>query len=105
VYQVLEFGSGLYSTPLFLNRNYYPNLMLLDSLEHNRQWADKVAAACSKDSRLLLLCVPEPLEKAVGNDLRQYDLILIDNGDTWTTRQQTIRERRRKDCDPRFRVS
>lgn len=87
--RVLEFGSGVHSTPLFLDKKFYPHLTSLLSLEHNSQWALKVRGKIGYDERLDMRVVPEPLEDSV-KDYSQFDMIFIDNSDAWENRVKTI---------------
>jgi len=72
---VVEFGSGLYSTPLFLNKRAFPKVETVISTEPDSSWAKKVDEACDSDERLTLLPKePEFLALAF------VDLIFVDNG-------------------------
>ena len=72
---VVEFGSGLYSTPLFLNMRAFPKVKTVISAEPDPSWAKKVYEACDYDERLTLLPKePEFLSLAF------VDLIFVDNG-------------------------
>jgi hypothetical protein len=84
---VLELGAGMYSTPLFLNRNVFPHLESLVSFEDNPEWVKKVLNVCV-DERLILVSDFPNLEK-------RYDLIFVDNSIHLHVRAATIR----KVCD------
>jgi hypothetical protein len=85
---VLELGSGVYSTPLFLKD--FPDLEKLVSIEHNATWADKVKALCN-DDRLEMIVVPEPIEGYLQTlNLDDFDFIFVDNSDCWENRVKTI---------------
>lgn len=72
---VVEFGSGLYSTPLFLNLKAFPKLDCLISSEPDAKWRDKIYEVTGPDKRLDLLSKdPDLLVFAF------IDLIFIDNG-------------------------
>lgn len=87
---VLELGAGVYSTPVFLDQALYPDVVRVDSVEHDREWAERVLAACP-DPRLALYVVPEPIEDfLVLLPLDEYDLILVDNSDKAERRVATI---------------
>ena len=73
--EVVEFGSGLYSTPLFLNKRAFPKVERVISSEPDSEWRDKVRVACDDDDRLTLMDKePEFLALAF------VDLIFVDNG-------------------------
>ena len=42
--RVLEFGAGMYSTPLFLDRTAYPDLEVLVSVEDDWEWLQRIKA-------------------------------------------------------------
>jgi hypothetical protein len=87
---VLELGSGLYSTPLFLNRDAFPKVTRVVSVEHNQVWADKVSTFCT-DERLTLIVTPEPIEGYLATlTLDEFDLIFVDNSDGQDGRIKTI---------------
>lgn len=48
VRSVIEFGGGLYSTPLFLDRAVFPQLESLITIESDIDWGKKV---CAEDTR------------------------------------------------------
>jgi hypothetical protein len=88
---VLEFGSGLHSTPLFLNRSAFPNLESLHSIESDAAWITKVQEATNGDPRLQLEHVPEPIESAIEElTLEDYDLVLVDSSSERSRRAATI---------------
>lgn len=68
---VLEYGVGVYSTPTFLDKSYYPTLDVLDTIEKYQVWADRMSERL-QDYRWSF--VDKPL------DLWVYDLIFIDSG-------------------------
>ena len=78
--EVQEYGSGIYSTPLFLDRETYPNVTLVTSYETSEKWL----YLAPKDARLIMLtgAIPEPRLTA--------DLIFIDS-DTQDNKIETIR--------------
>lgn len=89
--RVLELGSGLHSTPLFLNREFFPHVIEVRSVEHIQVWADRVAEICQGDTRLNLVVVPEPIEDYLRTiDLEDFDLIFVDNSECWQNRVKTI---------------
>lgn len=84
--RVLEYGAGLYSTPLFLSR---PHVEQLVSVEPDADWRHRIRNA-NDDPRLHMLA---------AGDFKpsDFDLIFIDNGQDGATplggeRAQTIRD-------------
>lgn len=72
---VTEFGSGRYSTSSFLNREYFPDLEKLKTIESNQQWFLDTMKR-NKDSRLeLSYC---PIARMFEFPIPESDLILID---------------------------
>jgi len=87
---ILELGPGLHSTPLFLNREFYPHVTRILSVEHNPDWADIVRSKCP-DERLEIAVHPEPIEPYLETlDLELFDMIFVDNSDTCVRRVETI---------------
>ncbi len=87
---VLELGAGLHSTPMFLNRQFYPHLTRLLTVEHNADWAARVSAA-TPDARKTMVVVSEPIETYLSTfSLDEFDLIFVDNSDHCDFRIKTI---------------
>jgi len=74
VNRVIEFGAGLGSTPLFLNREFYSDLSSLVSFEHEPSWADKVRTT---DMRHTLIVTPADNFAPASKDMRA-DFVFID---------------------------
>jgi hypothetical protein len=90
---VLEIGSGDYSTGLLLNKEIFPDLELLDSYEEDIFWGEKIKSNYAYDKRLDLHCVPYPMSDNIKNlDLKKYDLVFIDDSKNATDRSMTITE-------------
>lgn len=87
--RVLELGSGLHSTPLFLNRHIYTDLDSLVSLEDDPAWTETVRASAGHDSRLDLRTVAH-VSAAIPRDISEFDLIFVDDSRTCTERTATI---------------
>ncbi len=86
---VLELGAGKYSTPLFLNREAYPMLTHLLTVEHDRKWAMSI----EPDARLTLAITSDPVQFLTRLRLSDYDFIFVDNGadGDWQSREAVIR--------------
>lgn len=70
---ITEYGSGLYSTPTFLDKCVFPNLESLQSFEPDSDWSEKVYAEVNADDRCMIYAndqCPRPDD----------DLVFIDNG-------------------------
>ncbi len=78
--KVLEYGSGKYSTPIFLNR---PHVKKLTVVESDFTWRRELVYKY-KDPRMTVLVEgnPRPMN---------YDLIFIDDGSTADQRCRTIK--------------
>ena len=57
--RVTEFGSGDYSTPIFLDREAFPDLEALVSWDSDAEWLARVRERCGGDPRLTLKLAPE----------------------------------------------
>jgi hypothetical protein len=85
---VLELGAGAFSTSLFLDRDYYPDLIELTTIEQDREWV--LAGA---DPRHKVVIEPEPIEPFLEGvlDLDSFDLIFVDNSTFGERRCDTLR--------------
>jgi predicted O-methyltransferase YrrM len=92
VTQVIEFGSGTYSTLTFLNRNYFPDLASMSSYENDPIWADEVNKGIGADPRCTLHTIEGPMYVAAAKvNLDAADLIFIDDSTSADERAQTIK--------------
>lgn len=87
--RVLEFGSGLYSSKLFLNRDLFPQLEELVSYEDTAEWRDAVLEAVGDDDRFDLRLV-DAVNESVPADLERFDLIFVDDSHKLKFRAQTM---------------
>lgn len=71
IFRVLELGSGMNSTPLFLNRNVFPNLIELVSFEDDPEWFNKMVDSTEDDRVNFIKDIPE--------NMKRFDLVLVDN--------------------------
>ena len=86
---VLELGMGRNSTPLFLNRTFYPDLTELVSVESDPTWVEQCR---TDDPRHRIVTVPEPIEPFLGQvNYNFVDLIFLDNSSNPERRIDTIR--------------
>ena len=92
IHRILEFGSGTYSTLTFLNRNAFPHVNLVTSLENDAEWGSKVRGLANGDPRLQLSTVDSSICVAAKElSVDDYDLILIDDSTSAAERTETIR--------------
>ena len=83
VESVLEMGSGKYSTPTFIDRETFPDMILLDVVETDPSYWHSLEA--HDDPRLM---IHRKLPEAW---IVHYDLIFIDDGKSVDERVETIR--------------
>jgi hypothetical protein len=89
--EVVEFGAGVYSTPLFLDRSIYPHLASLRSFETDSAWVRRVEVAAAGDPRLTLTLVQGTMaEAAADTRIDGASLILLDDSVTEADRCRTI---------------
>jgi hypothetical protein len=101
----LELGCGQYSTPTFLDRRAFPNLESLDSVENDPTWTRKVGELLKNDSRCQIGLVDHPMWAAVRKmSPKRYDLVFIDDSQTYEERAQTIKEVAARFSDARLVV-
>jgi predicted O-methyltransferase YrrM len=74
--RVLEYGAGMYSTPLFLNLAVFPSIERLTSCETNRDWVRKIQniELVGGDERLLWW-----YDNSARPDDDENDLVLVDS--------------------------
>ena len=74
---------------MFLNRELFPLLKKLVTVENDPNWA---AVAKVEDSRHTMIVVPEPIETFLDSlDLELFDLIFVDNSTSGDRRCDTIK--------------
>ena len=84
---VLELGAGEFSTRLFLDERYYPDLEELVTVEQDRNWVID-----NGDPRHRIAIVEEPIEPFLALvDLSKVDLIFCDNSTFGDRRCATLR--------------
>jgi hypothetical protein len=94
--RVLELGCGLYSTPLFLDSNYWPSLQHITSIETDGEWLQRVVSLLGHDPRwkpqLVETTVAQWLRSERNNlDIGGYDLIFVDDSTGVPERSETLR--------------
>jgi len=93
VKKVLEFGSGFYSTSLFLNKSIFPDLIELTSYENDLSWYNNVKSKIGDDNRIKLIYINCEMNSVVSKiKLSEYDLIFIDDSIDSISRSETIKK-------------
>ena len=91
VERVLELGCGNYSTKTFLNRDAFPHLKALRSVENDPLWARTMRLGVAGDSRCTITFTSGSIGDAVSTiDLEQFDLIFVDDSTSAEQRAATI---------------
>lgn len=89
--RVLELGAGEYSTSVFLDRQVFPALSQLDSVETDAAWAEAVHKSAEGDPRLSLHVTSQAVSELIPSlTLGDYDLILVDDSATMDQRAASI---------------
>jgi hypothetical protein len=93
--RILELGSGVHSTPLFLDRKIFPQVEYLCSLENDPRWFRQMEGL--QDSRLERVLMNGQMSDALRTfDCEGFDLIFVDDSTHARYRQQTLDALRRK---------
>lgn len=92
--RILELGSGFYSTPLFLNRRIFPEVVEVCSVENDPAWFKEMGAV--EDRRLERRLVDGPMHAAVAKmDLSGFDIIFVDDSKHARHRRKTLQSLRK----------
>jgi len=75
VYSAIEFGAGVYSSHLFLDKEAFPDLTSLVTFEHKKQWADSVA---NDDRRHTVVITNYRNFKGISAGMRS-DFVFVDS--------------------------
>ena len=93
--RILELGSGRNSTPLFLNREIFTDVVEVLSLENDAQWFGKLDDL--KDVRLERRLVDGAISDAIESiDCSRFDLVFVDDSRTARERKRTLDSLRRR---------
>ena len=88
--RVLELGSGLYSSVVFMNNLAFPALAELHSVENDANWA-KVVSNKIFDSRFKYTILDGSIRSFLEQvNMDGYDLVFVDDSSKVTDRAQTI---------------
>lgn len=87
---ILELGSGNYSTKLFLNKKVFSSLESLVTVEDCYMWYKKTKKKFN--SKKLKIVFSKKISETIKNiSIRKYDLIFIDNSMISDEREKTIK--------------
>ncbi len=90
--RILELGSGLNSTPMFLDRTVFGTVEFLQSVENNPVWHTIVSDSIQKDDRFNYhLIEGEVAPFAALLDIPAYDWVFFDDSMSGAERCATIR--------------
>lgn len=87
---ILELGSGNYSTRLFLNKKIFSSLENLVTIEDSYIWYKKTKNKF-KNKKLKIVFSKKISETIKNISIRKYDLIFIDNSMISDEREKTIK--------------
>ncbi len=89
--RILEFGSGEYSTLAFTDKRIFPYLEALDSYENDETWAEKMRVRLAGNERVRVrYCAARMSDVAECIELDGYQLIFVDDSESWEERTKTI---------------
>jgi predicted O-methyltransferase YrrM len=90
--RVAEFGCGQFSTLSLTDRSAFPDLEVLHSFENDPQWLEEIRTRTAHDPRVEMSRVDGRMgDAAAGVDVRDYDLVFIDDSKRAEDRAATIR--------------
>ena len=81
---VIEFGAGLYSTHLFLDRGAFPDLGALVTFEQKASWAKQVLTSEANEDPRFTLIITAPDNFEVLSENGKADFVFLDCAPTVT---------------------
>jgi hypothetical protein len=87
--RVVEFGGGAVSTRLFLDRNFFPQLEKLITLEDDAAWAHQLNQWHAGDDRFEVRH-PGDRDDLLKMELDKADLVFVDNAQSAHERAKTV---------------
>lgn len=89
--RILEFGSGVYSTSLFLDAAIFPDTESVTVLENDAEWYARLQKVHGDDPRLHAVRVEGTMAQTAGTlDCTKYNLIFVDDSTSEQLRANTI---------------
>lgn len=90
--RILELGSGLFSTPLFLDRSVFPDLEFLLVIENDISWFDVVRERIGDNPHIDYRLIDGAVAPVAAIlNIEAFDFIFIDDSRSGTERCATIR--------------
>ncbi len=90
--QVVELGSGDWSTRIFLDRDLFPELTALHVAEDQEYWSQRCQHRYGSDPRLQMQVCPAGVAQSLEHlPLRESSLVLVDDSISLAGRVATIR--------------
>ena len=91
--RLIEFGSGNFSTPAFLDQAVFPSVRCIESYENDANWMQQVEMRLAGNPRVSLRFFEGRMRDAVSStNLAAADLIFIDDSVSGRERAHTVRE-------------
>lgn len=91
--RVVEFGSGNFSTMMFLDTNVFPSVRRVESYENNRDWLQRIEGKIAGDPRAACYFCEGRMKDAVSSEkLAAADLIFVDDSMSGWERAYTVKE-------------
>ena len=88
--KVIEFGSGEFSTTLFLDRSVFPSVEELVSFENEAVWFSQVSSHLVGDARLHMPSISGEMPFVISTSALGGDLIFIDDEGSDVLRSPTV---------------
>jgi hypothetical protein len=91
VARVVEFGSGHFSTAVFLNQSIYPDVEELYVYENDPTWAKNIELRYGSDPRLRLIHINGKVSTSVPSLKGLWELVFVDDSVSEEDRVATIK--------------
>jgi hypothetical protein len=88
--KVIEFGSGEFSTALFLDRPVFPTVEEVVSFENDAVWFSQVSSRLGGDARLHMQSISGEMASVISTSTLSGDLIFIDDESSAVLRSHTV---------------
>jgi hypothetical protein len=88
--KVIEFGSGEFSTALFLDRSVFPTVEEVVSFENDAVWFSQVSSRLVGDARLHMQSISGEMASVISTSTLSGDLIFIDDESSDVLRSHTV---------------
>ena len=88
--KVIEFGSGEFSTALFLDRSVFPTVEEVVSFENDAVWFSQISSRLVGDARLHMQSISGEMASVISTSTLSGDLIFIDDESSAVLRSHTV---------------